>query len=237
MSLFIDIIIILAAIAAVYSGIVKGFVKSVMGFVSLLLAIAAAFVFYPTVGGIFEEKFVSGWVSGIVETSLSDLIGTGGQQLELSKILADRPEALTEVASRFGIDLDELDKYYAGLSSGSDSEAINSLAEHIASPTAHAVSCVLAAIAVFLAALIALKLITFILDMICRLPVLSTLNKLLGLIFGVGSAAVMAWIIANMSVGLIRSLNAVKPDIFNESVINGSVIVKFFCENSLIIFK
>lgn len=237
MSLILDVIIIIAAVAAVYSGIVKGFVKSVMGFVSLLLAIAAAFVFYQPVADYLEEKFVSGWVTGIVETSLSELLSAGEERLELSKLLADRPDALGEVASRFGVDLDELDAYYSSLTAGSDSEAVSSIAGHIASPTIRAVSVVIASIAVFFAALIALKLITFVLDLICRLPVLSTLNTLLGLIFGVCSAAVTAWSISNMAVAVIRSMNAVKPDIFNESVINGSIIVKFFCDNSLIIFK
>ena len=54
MSLFIDIFIIIAAIAAIYSGISRGFVKSVMGFVSLILAIAAAFIFTPQLADFYN---------------------------------------------------------------------------------------------------------------------------------------------------------------------------------------
>ena len=88
-----------------------------------------------------------------------------------------------------------------------------------------------------MAALIALKLITFILDLICRLPVLATLNSLLGFVFGLANALIGAWVITNLAVGLTHALNAVKPDIFNQSVIDGSIIVKFFCDQSLVFFK
>ena len=237
MSLFLDILIIITAVAAIWSGISRGFVRSVMGFVSLILAVAAAFVFTPKVAAIYNEKFVSGWVGSIVETSLDELVTAGGQRLELSKIFEDKPEALRSVAERFGIDLDEIESYYLEIQPENDSEAIKDLSGQIASPTAAAISSVLAALSIFLAALIALKLITFILDLICRLPVLATLNSLLGFVFGLANALIGAWAIANLAVGLMHALNAVKPEIFNQSVIDGSIIVKFFCDQSLIFFK
>ena len=237
MSLFLDILIIITAIAAIWSGISRGFVRSVMGFVSLILAVAAAFVFTPEVASIYNEKFVSGWVSSIGETSLDELVTAGGQRLELSKIFEDKPEALKSVAERFGIDLDEIESYYLEIQPEDDSEAIKNLSGQIASTTSAAISSVLAALSIFLAALIALKLITFILDLICRLPVLATLNSLLGFVFGLANALIGAWVIANLAVGLTHALNAVKPDIFNQSVIDGSIIVKFFCDQSLVFFK
>ena len=237
MSLFLDILIIIVAIMAIYSGISHGFVKSVMGFVSLILAITAAFVFTPKVSELYNEKFVSGWVDGIVETSLDELVTAGGQRLELSKVFDDKPDALRSVAERFGIDLDEIEAFYLEISPADDSSAIKSLSEHIASPTAKAISNILAAISILLVAIILLKFITFILDLICRLPVLSTLNALLGFVFGLANALVCAWTISNIAVGLMSALNAIKPDIFNQSVIAGSIIVKFFCDQSLVFFR
>ncbi len=237
MSLFLDILIIITAIAAIYAGIMRGFVKSVMGFVTLLLAMIAAAVLTPTVADFYNEKFVSAQVNEIVETSLTELVTAGGQQIGLSKLFDDRPDALTSVAERFGVDIDDLEKVYLSLKPESDSEAISSLADHIASPTAEAISRILAAISVFLTAMLILKLLTLILDLICRLPVLSTLNTLLGFLFGAASAALGAWVIANLSVGLINALGAIKPEVFNSSVIDSSIIVRFFVENSLVLFN
>ena len=42
MSLIIDLIIIAAAVASIYLGLQRGFIKSVMNFLSLLIAIAAS---------------------------------------------------------------------------------------------------------------------------------------------------------------------------------------------------
>ncbi len=58
MSLFIDILIIISAIWAVYSGIMRGFVRSIMGFISIILAIVSAFVFTSTVAEVYNEKFI-----------------------------------------------------------------------------------------------------------------------------------------------------------------------------------
>lgn len=237
MSLFLDILIIIAAIAAIYSGIVRGFVKSVMGFATILLAIILTAVLTPTVSDTYNEKFVFDRVNSIVKTSLTELVTAGGQQIELSKLFDDRPDALSTIADRFGIELDDLAGVYAALEGEDDNEAIGSLSEHIASPTAEAISRILAAISIFLAALILLKLLTLLLDLICRLPVLSTLNTLLGFFFGAASALLFAFAISNLSVGLIKALGSIKPELFNQAVIDGSIIIRFFCEKSLILFK
>ncbi|MBQ8510741.1 MAG: CvpA family protein [Clostridia bacterium] len=238
MSFIIDIIIILTAVAAVYLGIIRGFVKSVMGFISLLLAIVAAYIFTGPVSGWINEKLVGDWVSGIVDESLTGIVSAGTEQLDLSKLLADRPEALESIAGQFGYTLDDIDEYYGeSLSGMMDGEALSELSKHIADPTAEAISTVAAAIGVFLAALLVLKLITFIFDMICRLPILDTLNTLLGLLFGIGSAVVLAWVISNLAVGALSALNAIDAAMFNQSVIENSIVLRFFYNNSLILFK
>ena len=238
MSLVIDIIIILAAVASIYCGIVRGFVRSASGFVSLILAVAAAFMFTTPTAEYLNEKFIAERVENIVSDSLTGIVSAGEQQLALPQIIADRPAALDSVAKRFGFDLDEVADYYDGTLSGeSDSSAISKLSEYIAEPTARSISRVTASALVFIAALFLLKLLFWLLDLICRLPVLDKLNTLLGLLFGIASAIVFSWSIANISVGLIRAFVAIDSGIFNQSVIDGSVILKFFYEKGFIIFK
>lgn len=237
MSLFIDILIIISAIWAVYSGIMRGFVRSIMGFISIILAIVSAFVFTSTVAEVYNEKFIYSKVCAQVETSFDELVTAGGQKLALSKIFEDKPDALKTVAEQFGIELDEIESHYSEIRSDDDRSDIKKLAEIVAEPTSKAISNILAAASVFVGTLIILKLATWFLDLICRLPMLSTLNSLLGFVFGLASAALSAWSIANIAVGMINALGAIRPDIFNFSVINGSIIVKFFYDHSLILFK
>lgn len=239
MSLAIDLIIIIAAIAAVYLGIVRGFVRSVMHFSSLILALAAVFLLTPTLSGWINENFVAKEVTGITESSLSGIVSTVEDEHgeELEKVIEDRPDALTEIADRFSVSMDAISDFYnTSLKGIAETVAISRLADMIAGPTAQAISTVIAAVVIFAAALLILKLITFILDMIFHLPVLDKLNTLLGFVFGLGSALVTSWLIANLSVGLINALGSINNEIFNEGVIKGSLILNFFYNTSLIIF-
>lgn len=238
MSLVIDIIIILAAVASVYGGIVRGFVKSASGFISLILALTATYMFASPAAEWLDRNAVSERVGAIVSDSITSIVTAGEQKLALADIFADRPEALDSIASRFGFDPDEVGEYYSDkLAEKTDSEAIEKLSDYIAAPTSAAISRVLAAAGVFLIALIALKFAFFILDLICRLPVLDQLNTLLGLIFGILSAIVFAWAISNIAVGVIRAFSTIRGDIFNQTVIDGSVILKFFYQKGFILAK
>ena len=237
MSLVIDLLIIAAAAISVYFGITKGFIKSVMQFASLIIALIAVFVFTAPVSDLLYKSFVEKEVSNITGEALTGIITAGEEHLALDKIMTDKPEALTEITDRFSVNIDEIISYYKdSLKSLAESDAVGELADAIAKPTAEAVSTVVAAILVFVVSMLVLALITFILDSICRLPVLRRLNTFFGFIFGLGSALVSAWVIANVSVGLINALEAINSEMFNETVISGSFILRFFYNNSLILF-
>lgn len=237
MSLIIDAIIIIAAIVAVYLGISRGFIRSVMHFSSLILSVLAVYLFTAPVAGWIGETFIEGRLSESVENSISSIVTAGEEKLQLDVVFSQRPEALEKIAEKFDFDLDSLEKYYKeSLSGFSDNLAIEDMAEKIASPAVVAISNIIAAIAIFLLSMLALSLITHLLDFIFRLPVLKTLNKFLGFVFGLASAAVTVWIIANISAGLMYALKAVNSDIFNESVIESSVVLNFLTNAGLIFF-
>ncbi len=236
MSLVFDFIIILAAVFSIYLGISRGFVRSIMHFASLILALIAVFVFTTPLSELLYDSVISKSVSNITESSLTDIIGTGVAKLEISNVLEDRPEALTDLTTRFFTSIDEVTEYYNNfLKSLSEPDAINKISEMIATPTAKAISTVIAAIILFVGSLLILKIITFILDLIVKLPVLDKLNKFLGMLFGVASALITSIVIANISVGLINSLESINSELFNDSVISGSIVLRFFFNSGLII--
>lgn len=153
-------------------------------------------------------------------------------------MLNDKPEALSNFAERFKFNISDIEDYYNDfLSNLTRPDALKALSEKIAAPTAASISTVCAAIIIFLAALLVCLIAAYVLDLLCRLPVLKQLNKILGGLFGVITALLSSWAIANISVGLINALQTIRPDIFNESVITGSFILRFFVDNGLILFK
>lgn len=237
MSFIFDLILIVVAAAAVYRGISKGFIKSAMHFASLILAIVCVFIFTAPVAAWLEDGFIKNGVSQITKESLDSIVNAGTEQFDIDEVLADRPESLSEFADRFDFDIGDIEEYYNEfLANLTRSDALEALSEKIAAPTASALSTVAAAVIIFVAVLIVCAIVTYVLDLLCRLPVLKQLNKLLGALFGVASAFVSAWAIANICVGLVYALNTIRGDIFNEAAITGSFILKLFVDFGLILF-
>ena len=236
MSLVIDIILILAAVAAIYLGIVRGFVKSVMQFASLILATAAVMLFSAPVSAWLNETFISDKVSEFAEESLEGVVGDSEIVFDIHRLLGDSKPVLDGIAERFSVNIDALiEGCEAELASLTEKEALSKLSRAVAEPASIAISDVAAAIIVFVAALIILAILTYVLDLICRLPALEKLNTFLGFLFGVASAAITAFVLAKISIGLISSLEIVNPTVFNSTVIDGSLILRFFVNNGLIL--
>lgn len=238
MSLIIDLVIIVSAIISVVLGVKRGFVKSVMSFASILLAVIAVYLFTAPTAAILNEKYIGKYLDEAVSEQITQILSAGVGKIDLEKLIDERPDALEEIAKRFNVDLDSIAEYYSEkLADLTDAEAINGISEHISSPAATAISQILAAIAIFVVTLIVLKLLSLVLDLIFKLPVLKTLNSILGLIFGIASALLSTYILANLAFGLVGALGAINPELFNESAINGSVVLKYFVENNLILMK
>lgn len=238
MSFIIDIAILAIALTAVCHGVSKGFVKSGMRLASVILALVCVFSFTAPLSSWLEEAFIKERVSNLTEDTLNSIVNAGSERLEIDEVLNDRPEALSNFAERFKFDISDIEEYYNDfLSNLTRSDALEALSEKIAAPTAASISTVCAAIIIFLATLLVCLIAAYLLDLLCRLPVLKQLNKILGGLFGVITALLSSWAIANISVGLINALQTIRPDIFNESAITGSFILKFFVDNNLILFK
>jgi hypothetical protein len=50
---------------------------------------------------------------------------------------------------------------------------------------------------------------------------------------GVVIALFWAWVLCPLSVTFIRAMSSISPDLFNESVIENSVILSFFADNKI----
>lgn len=238
MSLIVDLIIILFAAGAIYLGVSRGFIRSVMHFASLALSILAVYLFTSPLSVWIGDNFIEGRITESIESAITSIISAGEEKLKLDMVISERPEALVKIAEQFSFDLDDIEKYYSDkLSSLSDSVAIENISEKVATPASEALSTIIAAVIVFAASMLALTLITYILDAIFRLPVLKKLNKFLGFLFGVGSAVVTVLIVANISTGLILALGSLNGDIFNRSVIDGSIILRFLQSYGMILFS
>ena len=227
MNLILDGVVLCVAILAIIFGTKRGFIRSVMGVCTLIAALFVAYAFSPPLAAYIESRpFIHSVSESITDTIKSLSANTEGTY-DLEKLFADMPDAFTQIVDRYKADPEEL-KQNVVPSADAESVAVDALADMIADPVVSAIAGVLAFLALFVAAVIALKLFTLILDLIFRLPVLKSANSMLGFLFGVIAAAVWAWVLSSLAVPFVSAMSSISPDLFRESVVENTVIIKFF---------
>ena len=233
MTLAIDAILIFAAVLCIWSGTRKGFVRSVMGLVSTLVASIAAYAYTPVLAAFIRDRYLIGRITdGIDETLRSLALDTSTDLFNLDRVASDLPEPFTAILSRYKIDLSAIADKMRGFT-GADEGAVRSVAGEIASPTANALSSAIAFLPLFIGALIVLWLLTLLLDAIFRLPVLKSANTFFGFLFGVLEAAAMASILAIVLSVLTETLGAFDPVLFGAETVDRTVVCSFLLKYNL----
>ena len=232
MSLVFDVIILAVCVISIVLGAKRGFIKSVMGICTLVAALCLAYAFTPTVSEYIRNTDAMGNISESIGDTIKSLSRTDEGGYDLEKMFSDMPDAFRQILDRYNADDSVLAETVSPDAAASES-AVDTLANAIAEPVAHAISNVAAFLLIFIASVAVLKLLTWLLDLLFQLPVLKTANTMLGLLIGVVIALFWAWILCPLSVTLIRAMSSISPDLFNESVIENSVILSFFADNKI----
>lgn len=232
MSLVFDLIILAVCGISIVLGAKRGFIKSVMGVCTLIAALCLAYAFTPVVSDSIRSTDAMKNVSESIGDTIKSLSHTDEGGYDLEKMFSDMPDAFRQILDRYNTDDSTLTETVVPEASAPES-AVDMLADAIAEPVVRAISDVAAFLLIFVASVAALKLLTWLLDLLFQLPVLKTANTMLGLLVGVVIALFWAWVLCPLSVTLIRAMSSISPDLFNESVIENSVILSFFADNKI----
>lgn len=225
MGIVIDIIIAAVCIFTVYKAYCNGLVKSIMGFAKGIVSLVVAYAFTPALSEYFYDKFVLGHISGGIADSISSIAKTEGGTFNLDKMFAEKPDVLEQIISRYGADEEKLGEMCKGFTEGTE-QTVESIADYIASPIASGISTAAAFILLFVGAFLVLSIVTFIIDALFHLPVLKGVNKLLGILFGVGEALVLCILLGYGAAMLMGYLGSLDPGLFGDKAIEGSVFMR-----------
>ena len=230
MSAFFDLFILVVIAITVFSGYRRGFVQSVMGLASSILAFFAAVYFTPYLGAYICENYLLGAISSEVAETLSSLLRiSSGSAISTSQLFGDMPEALSAILERFGTDINAFTSRFSTAMPATDT-LVEQMSDYIARPAAEMISSAIAFIVIFIAVSIVLAIVTMIIGMVCELPALKQLNEVMGLVFGVICAAVYAVIFSVVFVHLADVLAVFDPSMFSQNMIDSTYLVKFFSE-------
>ena len=161
MGIVLDIILIIIVVLPIVIGLRRGMVGTLMGFISVVLALIIARVAVPYIQPVAQEKLVTVYVhEPLGEYIASELQTEGGGAVA----------SVAELLDKLGLaDLDiDGDSGNEGFAAAVTAAAESRISEGIAF------------LGSFLLALIAMRIITAVLEAVFRLPVLHGVNKLAG---------------------------------------------------------
>jgi len=227
MNLILDGILLLICAASIILGAKRGFIKSVMGVCTLIAALFVAYAFTPPLADIIEEQPFMRSISGSITETIKSLSENDGGSYDLKRLFDEMPDAFQQIIDRYDADEEQLTEAVEVQPEAEEGD-VTLLSDLIAEPVSNAIAGVLAFLALFVASVIVLKLLTWILDLIFQLPVLKTANSMLGFLFGVLAALLWAWVLSSLAVTLSDAMSSISPELFPEDLVEHTILVKFF---------
>ncbi len=234
MSLAIDAVILFAAVILIWLGAKRGLVRSLMGLVSGIASVIAAYAYTPVLSAYIKKNYlIENVTNGIAETLRSLALDTETDLYNLDRLASDLPEPFTSILERYNIDVNAFVEQIRGLT-GCSEDVVDAFAAQIAAPTTDVIASVIAFAILFLVVQIVLSLLTGLLDLIFTLPVLRGANMFLGLLLGAAEAAFFACLLATVMSVMVESLGAVDPSMFGTDVVEDTMICKFVLRHNML---
>ncbi len=227
MNVILDLAVVGILALTIVVGYKKGFVKSLMGLASGILALVIAFLFSPALARVVDDSLVRPAVVSAVEEKIVSVDPSEGN---LWDFLANAPEELKSFFASIGVDLSQLDSYLPPETEPSDSSsALTEVSEALAAPLSNMISTVIAFIVIYLGALIILKIVSAMLDGLFKLPVLRIPNKLLGAGIGAITGVITCFVVCSV-VGLVLPYLAGSDyPLLSNVTADKTLLFRFFC--------
>ncbi len=234
MTYIVDIVLALVLVFSVIKGYKKGFIKTAFNLLTVVLAIAAAYFFGPSMGEVIRTTDAYNSVCESVNGTITDYFmnRADGEAVDEATVAEDVP--VLGILDRLGVDTEELYMSYENAMAESSQNAAENVMNNVAAPVLEALSTALGAVVVFIVAWIVLKIVKWILESIFKLPVLKGLNKLAGLAAGAVLGVLSCFVICLVIEVLLPYIPS--NPILYPGMENSTVLYNFFVTKSPFFF-
>lgn len=230
MYFILDVIAIIIFLVTVFSCRSKGFFKSFFGLIKVVVALIVSYLFMPTVAYFYRTSFVEKLITNTVAQRINTLAQKTADGFNLKKLFVDMPSEFADILSRYGADGEKLAERFGDITDAAQ-ESVNELSGSIASSVVHGISDTLAFATLFVSSLIVLTIVIWLVGLILKLPVLSSIDKGLGFVFGLISGLLLVWVYANLVTFTADAIEIVKPGLLGSNVVDHTFIIKYISEN------
>ena len=218
-SVIFDLLYMAVLLIFILVGIYRGFIKSFLGSVRLILSFLLAHLFGGALGEFLRSAFLGEWIYGGVHGTVPDLVGDATAELGASDVLSAFPEFLIGDSVHSAVD--------EAISSYSGEMLISAVSSAIADPISSLISGILGYVIVFLLSFLLWKLIAWLGTKLAdQISLLGFLNRFLGGAWGALTGAV--WLLLASAV--------IRLFFRGSEVYTDTVIVRWFCDLPLLSF-
>lgn len=228
-----DIVLGIIGLIIIIKFSVEGFFKSIFDTLKLVLSVVLAFVLRFPVSKLIDSWFFNEKMIAWVKDSLLSTVAGENKVIDFAQMYEDMPSFFNGILANFGLQ-DDVGQQLENLSLLTD-EKINELSVQIGSSLSSMVSTIVAVIVMFIISLIVLSIVSMLVNkLLTQFEGVRITNYVLGFVLGVVIALAVLWALCLGVEVLVQYVGPIAPDLFNQEVIDSSMIMGFFKKINLI---
>ncbi|MBQ8766670.1 MAG: CvpA family protein [Clostridia bacterium] len=205
MSIILDVILLTVFAAFVFTAAKKGFMQSLLELVAVILALVLSYQLSPVVAQSAYDSVVEKSLIKTVEAQLDETLNISSSTAQAETILEAIPDFMVSFASSSGIEIDEIKAKITSESISAENIATE-LVQKVAQPIVVAALTAVLFLILSIVLIFALKFVAGLLSKLFKLPLIGTVNKVLGGVLG-GCKGVMVIILISTVLKLVFSGN------------------------------
>ncbi|MBO5221256.1 MAG: CvpA family protein [Clostridia bacterium] len=181
---------------SIFFGIRRGLIRSVIRLVGSIVALVVALSFSAPLGSYIDENYVNApmreWAIDQLSSSVESVSAT---DVNFDDLFADRPSFFVETCEFLGVNVDEMQASYESLKTDGVEQAKSAIITQMVDPLSAIVSRGIAFAVLFIAAMIAILVISLFSRFLNNLPIIKNVDKLGGGILGAVTGILMCFIV------------------------------------------
>lgn len=196
-SLILDVLVVGIFISAVVVGASRGLIKGVAGLLGNIIALVLALTFSAQLGNYLDEQYLReplrDWVVNQMtadpsseETDVSDV--------NFDELFVNSPQFFRDLTSYLGMDIEDLHQKYEDAKKNGTEQAKSAIVEYMVNPLSGVVSRVIAFFLLYLLALLAVRILWWLSDIIAKIPIVRTFDKAGGALFGMVTGILLVFV-------------------------------------------
>jgi uncharacterized membrane protein required for colicin V production len=183
MSIILDVILLTVLVAFIFTAAKKGFMRSLLELIAVIVALVMAYQFSPVVAQAAYDNLVEESLIETVQTQLDENLNISSSTEKAELVLESVPSFMTSFASSLGIELEEVKTKITSETFSSENLATE-LVVKVAQPIVVAALTALFFLVLSAVLMFALKWVAGLLSKLFKIPLLGTVNKILGGVLG-----------------------------------------------------